>query len=227
MKTFWKVVGIAALLAVLGVATVGAVALAQEPEDGSIGPFNFREKVHEAIADLLGISVEEYDAAIETAQTQVIDEAMAEGWLTEDQAERLQERFDEGFGEGFDRGMMPKGLPRQGGQLVPVAAEELDMTVRELMAELQDGKSIADVAEEAGVDPQTITDAFLAQLTEKLDASVEEGRITQKQADWMLGQAEEQVQEQLYQVPDFENLPQRDLRHGGGMPGFFPGRGDL
>jgi hypothetical protein len=205
MKNVLKVAGIATLVAILGVVAVGAIAYAQDDGDGdgSTWPFNFRERFNQAVADVLGITVEEYDAALETAQERVLDEAVTEGWLTEDQADRMRERVDEGFGPGMRGGKFGPGRGHGGfiggpeGSLVAVAAEELDMSVQDLMAELQDGKSIADVAGEKDVDPQTIADAYLAQLSDSLNQAVENGRLTQERADWMLEQASEKVMDQL------------------------------
>jgi hypothetical protein len=77
MKRFWKFAGIATLVAILGVAAVGAVAYAQD--DGSGGPFDFGGRFREAVANILGVTVDEYDAAVEQAQDQVVDEALEEG----------------------------------------------------------------------------------------------------------------------------------------------------
>jgi len=198
MKKFWTIVGIATLVAVLGVVSLGAVAYAQD--DGSGGPFDFGGRFREAVAGVLGISVEEYDAAVEQAREQVVGEALDEGWLTEDQAEKMQERFEEGPGGRMGRGfMMPHmGFMGRGKtSLVGVAAEKLDMPVEDLFAELQDGKSIADVAEDNDVDPQQIIDTYLAELGETLKQAVEDGKMTQNQADWMLEQATETAPDQL------------------------------
>jgi hypothetical protein len=230
MKRLWKIVGIGMLVTVLGVVTVGAVAYAQDGEDGSEWPFNFREKVNAAVADILGISVEEYDSAVDQAQEQVVGEALAEGWLTEDQAERMQERMDQGFGgRGMDKGLMGPhmGFKGRGGtSLVGAAADELDMSVQDLLAELQDGKSIADVANEKGVDAQAIADAYLTQLEEHLTQAVEDGKITQKLADSMLEQARETVPEQLENT--WEDFGPGKLRGGRrpGRMGDFPGQSD-
>ncbi len=48
-----------------------------------------------------------------------------------------------------------------------VAAEALGMTEAELRAELESGKSIADVAVAEGVDVQTVIDALVARFTER------------------------------------------------------------
>ena len=66
MKKFWTIAGIATLVAVLGVVSLGAVAYAQD--DGSGGPFDFGGRFREAISGVLGISVEEYDAAVDQAR---------------------------------------------------------------------------------------------------------------------------------------------------------------
>ena len=56
MKGFWKVAGIAALVAILGVTAIGAVAYAED-DGGSNWPFNFRERTQEAMASILGIDL--------------------------------------------------------------------------------------------------------------------------------------------------------------------------
>jgi lambda repressor-like predicted transcriptional regulator len=48
-----------------------------------------------------------------------------------------------------------------------VAAEALGMTEAELRAELEAGKSIADVAQAKGIDAQTVIDALVARFTER------------------------------------------------------------
>jgi hypothetical protein len=236
MKKAWKIVGIATLVAILGVAAIGAVAFAQD-DDGTGWPFDFGQKFREAVANILGISVEKYDAAVEQAREQVVDQALEEGWLTEDQAERMQERMDQGFGAwGMGKGLMgPRGgfmgphmgfMGRGGDSLLDLAAEKLGMSVQDLFAELQDGKSIADVASDKGVDVQDIADAYLAQLEENLKQAVEDGNITQNQADWMLEQAQEMVPDQLNNT--WDHCAPGGLR-GGGRPGRmwgFPGQDD-
>jgi hypothetical protein len=170
--------------------------------------------------------VEEYDAAVEQAQDRVVGEAVDEGWLTEDQAEMLRWRMDQapGFGmRGRDKGFggFGRGMFGPGNSLVSIAADELGMSLTDLLTELQDGKSIADVAAEKGVDTGVIVDAYLAELKEDLDEGVAEGRITQKQADYALEQAEERAVDQL------DNAWEGGFRgggHRGGMMGF-PGMG--
>lgn len=55
------------------------------------------------------------------------------------------------------------------GEHLTTAAEVLGMTAEELRAELQAGKSIADVAAEKGVDKQRVIDALVAAATARID----------------------------------------------------------
>jgi polyhydroxyalkanoate synthesis regulator phasin len=200
MKKMWKIVGVVALVAILGVTAVGTAVYAQEDGDGY--PFDFAQRFKEALAEALGISVETYDAAVDQAQGQVVDEALAEGWLTDEQAELLHWRMEQapgievrGIGHGlggFGRGMMGAGE-----RVLSIAADALDMPLTDLLTALQDGNSIADVAAEQGVDTQVIVDAYVNELQEDLDESVAEGRMTQNQADYALTQAEARIVEQL------------------------------
>ena len=97
-----------------------------------------------------------------------------------------------------------------------VAAEVLGMSEEDLLAELQDGKSIADVAAEQGVDPQTIADAYVAQVAENLAQAVADEKITQEQADDMLSNIEEHAAEML---ENSDHSPMPDGFGRGGMRG--------
>jgi hypothetical protein len=226
MKKVWKVLGIATLVAILGAVGLSAVAYAQEDDAGT--PFDFLGSFKEALADILGISVDEYDAAVEQAQGQVVDEALAEGWLTEEQAElmawRMAQAPNAGMrGMGFGKLPMGRGIGSLGDKLVSLAADELGLSLTELLTELQDGKSIADVAAEQGVDTQTIVDAYVAKLKADLDEAVAEGDMTQTQADYALEKAQERVLDLLEGAGFGEAQGFGRGRHGG-MRGF-PGLG--
>ena len=89
-----------------------------------------------------------------------------------------------GTGPGY--GLAVKGAwagPEQ--SLVAVAAETLNMEQADLVAELQGGKTLAEVAEANNVDVQDLVDAFLAPRAEFLAQAVADGKITQADADAM------------------------------------------
>jgi len=70
------------------------------------------------------------------------------------------------------------------------AAESLGLTPEELFAELHAGQSLADIAEAQGVDLEAVHEAMKAARVEAMkqaiEQAVEEGRLTQEQADWLL-----------------------------------------
>jgi hypothetical protein len=76
------------------------------------------------------------------------------------------------------------GGPQQ--SLVAVAADTLGLTQADLVTELRSGKTIAQVASDKQVAPDTIIDAFVATRAERLDAAVAAGRMTRAQADAQL-----------------------------------------
>jgi len=86
-------------------------------------------------------------------------------------------------GGGFGRGMC-------GQAGLEAAAGALGMTADELSTQLWGGRTIADVAEKAGVDLQTVRDAVETAcqnaVRDAIQQAVQDGRISQEQADWLL-----------------------------------------
>lgn len=70
------------------------------------------------------------------------------------------------------------------------AAETLGLTPVELFTELHSGKTLEEIAEAKGIDVQTVYDAMEAVRVEAqkqaIQQAVEDGKISQEQADWML-----------------------------------------
>jgi hypothetical protein len=95
----------------------------------------------------------------------------------------------------------PDGL-REGhepGVKLEAAAEAIGITEAELLAALQDGQSIAQVAEANDVDVQTVIDAMVAAATERLEAAIDE------------------LPDRMAEVVEREGLPDRGtghMRHG-------------
>ncbi|HEU5103880.1 MAG TPA: hypothetical protein VFU22_32910 [Roseiflexaceae bacterium] len=97
----------------------------------------------------------------------------------------------DGFRPGPGIGPMTggPGMGRMGGpqrSIVAVAADALGMTEAELVAQLQSGKTIAQVASEKNVALDTIMNAFVATRQARMAQAVAAGRMTQEQVDSML-----------------------------------------
>jgi polyhydroxyalkanoate synthesis regulator phasin len=163
-----------------------------------------------------------------------VDDALGglvdDGTITQEQADAVEdalrdarpERGHDGFGHpGFLFG--PGGDPS-------TLAESLGIEEDELRSELQDGKTIAEIAEEQGVDVQDVIDDIVAAQRERLDEAVADGDLTQEEADEILAGAEERVTAFVNgERPDPENLPDLpDMRHEwrGGPWGHGPGDRD-
>jgi len=205
---FWKIAGVMALVAVLVVGAVAVVSAQTPTPTPSTGnkALDLWERMHEAIAKALGITVEQYDSAVTTARDDVLKQAVDEGLLTQEQADRMAENWQDGMGfmgmpgrgghgGGFGRGGDMMGGPED--SLLSVAADKLGMTVEELRTELEADKTIADVAKAKGVELATIIDAYVTARTEQVQQMVTDGRITQAQADKMLENLRAQAQERL------------------------------
>ncbi len=205
--------------AVLGVAAAGiiiagglgaaAVASAQEPGTDSTPTAatndSPRGKFLERVAEKLGISVDQLRQAMQDAAHDAVDEALAQGRITQEQADTAHERIDSGKGlRGLferrqerreERRDHRRDMVRRG--IVESASTALNMTVDELRDELLAGDSIADVASEQGVS----LDAVKAQITSDAEARLDElvagGKLTQERADNALAKLTENLDEIL------------------------------
>ena len=89
---------------------------------------------------------------------------------------------------GFGRGMMG-GF---GGQWTTfdTIADTLGLTPEELFTALHSGKTLEGVAEDQGVDWEALQETMQAAredaMRERIEQAVEDGTISQEQADWML-----------------------------------------
>ena len=81
--------------------------------------------------------------------------------------------------------------------LVAVAAKTLNYNVTDLIAELQKGKTLAEVAKAKGVSTDKIVADFVAARTAALKTAVDSKWMTQAQADAMIAYMKSHVAEQL------------------------------
>jgi hypothetical protein len=86
--------------------------------------------------------------------------------------------------------------PMGGGQL-DIVAEALGMTTEELREALAGGQTIADLAEAKGVALEDIAAALVAEHAEHLQQAVEDGRLTQEEADERIAEMQTKILEQL------------------------------
>lgn len=116
-----------------------------------------------------------------------------------------QDDADEGNVDGDDDNDGDRNR-RRGGCKLEAAAAAIGIDEADLQAALEDGSTIAEVAEANGVAVDDVIDAMVEAKAEKLDAKVAEGRITQEEADEKLANAEERITDRVNGVDDEEDL---------------------
>lgn len=182
----------------LVLAGAGAV-WAQTPTPGTSGK-TFLDRV----AEKLGIDTPKLQQAIKDAGGDDLNERVANGDLTQKQADRLQQGLDErvdngGFGLGRGPGMHgQKGFAfgfglglRDGAQKL---ADFLGISLDQLKTELSaDGATLATVAQAHGKSRDELKGFITSEAQTKLDQAVSNQNLTQKQADQILSMLNEHV----------------------------------
>ncbi|HEV8574054.1 MAG TPA: hypothetical protein VGR43_05030 [Dehalococcoidia bacterium] len=186
--------GLLAIIAsalVLGALLVANGAGAQEGESERPG-----EKFISETAERLGVSAEELTAAMTDAQFELIDTAVAEERLTEEQAAKLKERIEE-YGPlsaiGLRHRQGHKAVCRGARLVGGAAAEVLGKEPSEVAAAVKSGESLAEQAESQGMSVEDFKAALLDAVKTTLQAKVDEGTITQAQADRIFAGIEENI----------------------------------
>jgi hypothetical protein len=210
------VAGAGAVLAVAGAG--GAVAATQ------LSPQEESAAIVADAAKQLGVEPEQLSDALRQAFENRIDQAVEDGMLSAETAERLKEGLEAGelplavprlHGHGH-KGFFPRaGLALRFG--LESAADYLGLTEAELREALRDGKSLAELAQEEGKSVDGLVDALVAEQTSRLNDAVEDGRLTDAQRDEIVAGLRERIERMV------EAEPLRGL-HGFG-PRFGPGFG--
>ena len=102
----------------------------------------------------------------------------------------------------------------------------LGMTSDQIWAERVQGKTLADLAKEKGVDTQKLVDALVASQKTRLDQAVTDNRVTQAQADKWLAWYAQSAALQLTE-PYVPGAGLGGMRGGPGGPGGMRGPGPM
>jgi hypothetical protein len=149
------------------------------------------------IAEARGVDQQKIvEAAIAEAESR-LQEALDNDRLTEEQMTQMLERLAEDIPERLEQPWQPGGPMGDFGQfgegfrtMYDDVAEALGLAPEDLFAQLHDGKTLAEIAEEGGVEIEAVRDALADARAEAgrqaIEQAVEDGRMTQEQADWMI-----------------------------------------
>ncbi len=196
MKHLWKVgLAIVAVLALAGT----AVGFVSAQTDSAAPGTDFVAR----LAEKLGISQDKLQTAIGDTQLDMVDEAVANSNLTEDQANRIRDRIESGdglfafggFGKGFAMGLRIGHL----GASLDNVAEFLGMDTSDLRDALAGGQSLAQIAEAQGKSVDDLKAYLLSQVEDRVAQAVDNGSITQEQADNILANAPDRIDDLINQ----------------------------
>jgi mannitol/fructose-specific phosphotransferase system IIA component (Ntr-type) len=122
------------------------------------------------LAKALNISVDELQSAREEAYNAMLDQAVENGQITQDQAELIKAR------QALQAYIDPQALE----------AQALGISVDQLQSYKEQGKSMAGILDELGLTAAEVRDARQAAYEQAVQQAVSDGVITQTQADAIL-----------------------------------------
>jgi ribosomal protein S20 len=121
------------------------------------------------LADALNITTEKLQAAREQANQAALDEAVAQGIITQEQADQMLAQ--QNLASYLDRNTL--------------LAQALGMSVEDLRAAYDNGKTLSSLMAEKGLDAATVHANLVDAYNSALAQAVTDGVITQDQADQM------------------------------------------
>jgi len=172
----------AAAAAVLAAAGTGA-AFATGAVTKDTTPAERQAAILDDLAGRLGVGVDKLKAAIQGVASDQIDQAVADGKLTQAQADELKQRLRSsqllpfgigGPGPGF--GMRHRGMPG-----LDAAATYLGLTEAQLRTQLRSGTTLAQIAKDRGKSVDGLVSAMVADASKRLDDAISAGRLTADQ----------------------------------------------
>lgn len=194
MKFSTKILAAGAAAVVLAAGAIGAATYvsAQTPGPTAGVPQTVRQQFLGRLAQNLNVSPEQLTSALKTTELQTVDDLLANGKITQAQADKLKDAINSGKDLGLGRLLgrweearekIATALRRE---IVKSAADAIGVGVGNLRNELKDGKSIADVAAEHNVSLDTVKSRITSDVKARLDKAVANGKITQAREDQMM-----------------------------------------
>lgn len=186
--TSWsrKTAVIGAVLAAIAISAGVAVA------GGVLGSDKEKEAFLADAAKRLDVTPAQLEAALKGAYDARIDAAVAAGKITKEQGEAMKQRARAGGLPGFGGGRHGGPGGHRGAKLEG-AATYLGLTEAQLRAELESGKTLAEVAKDQGRSVDGLKATLKAEIEKQLDAAVEAGRLTQMQAEEKLSRMSDRL----------------------------------
>ena len=201
--------GVAAAAAVAG----GGAALAAD----RFGSSSDSQAVVNDAAKQLGVTPSALTSALKKALENRIDAAVAAGQLTKAQGDELKQRIESGQLPLF---FGPRGGPHEHFGELDAAASYLGLTEAGLHAQLESGKSLAQVAKDRGKSVDGLIQAMVDSATKRLDAAVAAGRLTKVQEQQILSGLKQRITDFVNGVRGRDHDFRFDRGFAGPPPGY-------
>lgn len=172
------------------------------------------------LAGKLGVSVDALTAAIKATNLEILDEKVASGDLTQEQADAARSRIENGdgplFGFGGPRGHGPGHGPGDD----QAVAGFLGIDEATFGTEEQAGKSLATIAADHGKSRDELKAFLTEQEKAELAQAVTDGKLTQAQADEHLAQFSTKLDQRIDSIHAMgDGGPRGGFRGGPPAPG--------
>lgn len=160
------------------------------------------------LAANLGISVDQLKSALTTTDEQMLDQAVADGKITQAEADNIKAKIESGdtpllrpfigqghgrgpgFGRGFARGFM---FGIGDGDVVKQTADFLGIDRQAVIDALQNNQTLAQIAQDHGKTADELSSYIYDQLKSNLDQAVKDNKITQAREDSTLSNAKDRI----------------------------------
>ena len=139
-----------------------------------------------------GGDVDQVIAASVSKLTNEINQAVADGKMTQDRADRLLINLQDVVTRGVNGELFPnhldRGAVRGASQriLVQAVADATGLRVPQVLGQVRAGSTLADIITANGGDVDTVVNNAVTAATEQINAAVAAGRLGQEQADQLL-----------------------------------------
>ncbi|HST87297.1 MAG TPA: hypothetical protein VLJ14_02875 [Ktedonobacterales bacterium] len=180
----------------------------------------------DTLAQQLGKTNAQLEAANKVAVQKVIDQLVADGKITAAQKTRLENALNQNAsnpcqaigkfiaghgprgGAGAGAGAFGAALTGARQDILNAVAGALHMPLADLQTALTGGKTVAQIASDQKVDVSAVQSAYIAAVKADLAKAVSAGQITRQQSDMALSAVQQAVNAGHYPLLD-------DGRHGG------------
>jgi hypothetical protein len=211
LRRIWMGLGLLGLVASMAVAGT-VLAQTPTPPPGQSATANYGQFFLDRLAANLGIPKERLTEALTRARDETADQAVKDGRLSQQQADRLKAQpgvppFGFGFGFHGEKRGMPGFAFRFEGPVRDAIAGALGMTTQQLNEQLRSGQTLGQLAQGK---EQAVRDAIVGAVRPQLDQAVQNGRMTQDQANQILSKIQNMDLNQLGMHPGNK----LDLRRG-------------